>query len=328
MKKRYLIVSVVLFTNAVFADNPFNVHFDATVPFMEDSDTLVFDGMRIEGAGLSATNDALRVKFDFDYETLNFILNPEDINIYSNIGVFNEEHMAIDVAVRQPSYTVNGTTYLFNETYNFEATSSVPFIAELDLDTGHVISWLMENQSNNYSYELTGKNIDASFIGEASQGIITRASRILSSGIYRLKIIPTNSLTLTFSLKLYNANHRMIQELIDNDRIAVSFQNNARDYAKYKVSLNEGDILRLSKSSSVNIRLKLVDNLGREVAITNGVALIYEAEKTGDFYLFIDNKNGHGGSYNGTASIERAPLTRAKKRKIFKRYDNVSIAMP
>ncbi len=327
MKKICLIVGTVLFANTAIADNPFDVHFDATAPFMEDSDTLIFDGMRVEGAGLSATNDALRVKFDFDYDTLNFVLNRENIKIYSDVGVFNKEHMAVDVVVAQPSYIVNGTTYSFDETYNFEATSSDPFIAELNLEAGHVISWLIDNQSKNYSYGLTGENIDSYFLGEANKSVISGAKKILSSGIYRLKIMPTNSLTLTFSLKLYNANNLLLRKLVDNDRISVSFKRNIRDYAKYKVTLGIGNILTLPQSSS-DIRLKLIDNLGNQVVSTIGLALIYEAKKSGEYYLFIDNQNGHGGSYNGTVSIDLVSLSRSKKANNHKSIDKANAATP
>ena len=75
IKKTSVLFATILIANTAIADNSFNVNFDVTSPFMEDHDTLVFDGMRVEGAGLSASNDALKVKFDFDYNTLNFILN-------------------------------------------------------------------------------------------------------------------------------------------------------------------------------------------------------------------------------------------------------------
>ena len=320
-------IGAALFANIAIAENPFDVHFDSAVPFMEDSKTLIFDGMRVEGAGLSADNDALRVKFNFDFNTLNFNLNRDDIKIYSNIGVFNEEHMAIDVSVSQPNYVANGVTYRFNETHNFEATSSKPFVAELNLQAGHVISSLINNPSNDFSYELTGENLDTKFLGEGSQGVISDAYKILANGVYRLKIIPRNSLTLTFSLKLYNGNNMLLREIANNERISGSFEKNIRDYAKYKVTLGAGDTLTLSKSP-LNIRLKLVDSLGKEVAAVSGLALIYKAEKPEVYYLFIDNKNGHGGSYSSNISIESSSLARSKKRNTYRTYDKASPAMP
>lgn len=111
--------------------------------------------------------------------------------------------------------------------------------------------------------------------------------------------MPTKALTLTFNLKLYNANNMLIRELHDNDNISVSFENNIRDYAKYKIFLRTGDKLKSSKPALEDIRLKLVDNLGKSVADLRGLALIYEAKKAGDYYLFVGNRKGHGGSYQG-----------------------------
>jgi hypothetical protein len=88
---------------------------------------------------------------------------------------------------------------------------------------------LIDNQSNNYSYEITGENIDSQFFGEASEGVISDAHKILTAGTYRLKVIPTNALTLTFKLKLFNANNKLLSKLVDNDRISVSFERNIRD---------------------------------------------------------------------------------------------------
>lgn len=119
----------------------------------------------------------------------------------------------------------------------------------------------------------------------------------------------------------------MLQELVDNDRISVSFKKNIRDYAKYKISLRAGEKLRVPKPSS-NIRLKLIDSLGKDVVTSIGLALIYQAEKTEEYYLFIDNRIGWGGSYSGTVSIDAAALPRSKKQSTHKTYDKADIAMP
>lgn len=327
IKKTSLILGSLLFANTAIAENPFNAYFDTSTPFMEDSDTLIFDGMRVEGAGFSSANDALRVKFDFDYNTLNFKMNKNDIKVYSNIGIFNEEHMVKDALVAQPTFFANDKPYRFDQSFTIETTSTVPFVADLNLQAGHVISWNINNPSNDYSFELIGENIDVIGFGEASSGVISAAYKILADGVYRFKIMPTNALTLTFNLKLYNANNMLIRELQDNDNIAVSFEKNIRDYAKYKIFLRTGDKLKLSKPSLENIRLKLVDNLGKPVENSTGLALIYEAKKAGDYYLFVDNKKGHGGSYRGTASISSSSSTRSKQM-VHQTYDQPDVALP
>lgn len=161
MKRIYLIIGMVLFAHTAFADNSFDVHFDAVAPFMKDADTMIFNGIRIDGGRLSATNDALRLEYNFDYKTSNFALNRENVQVYSNIGVFNEEHMTADVLVAQPSFVADEETYRFGETNNFEASSSKPLMLELNLQAGHVVSWILDNPSNNFTYKFTGENIDS-----------------------------------------------------------------------------------------------------------------------------------------------------------------------
>ena len=77
----------------------YSVYFDSVSPIMQSEDSIIFDGVRIDGFGFSSEDDALRLEYNFDYNTLNFVLDTSAMEIYSNIGVFHEEHMAIDVDV-------------------------------------------------------------------------------------------------------------------------------------------------------------------------------------------------------------------------------------
>lgn len=310
------------------AENPFKVHFDSISPFMADNDTIIFDGMRVDGFGFSATKDAFRIEYNFDYKSLNFTINPSNLKTYSKIGVFNEEHMAVDVQIPKPDYVANGVTYHYDKTYSFEATSNKPFIAELNLHVGDVISWLIDNQSNDFSYQFIGENWNSNFLGKASQGVISSAHRILTDGVYSLKIMPTNSPTLKFNLKIFNANNIKLREISNNDKISVSFKENLRDYAKYKLTLGVGDKLSLPQPSSSDIRMKLVDSLGRMVRYAQGLTLIYQAEKSDDYYLFIDNIKGWGGSYSGTVSIKSVSTSRQLRENVTKTYDKANAAMP
>lgn len=264
LKKTGILLAIVLLSDITTAARPFNVYFDSVSPFMEDNDTLIFDGMRIDGFGFSASKDAFRVQYDFDYTSLNYTLNPNNIEVYSNIGVFHSGHMAIDVDTPQPDYSVNGITYHFGEAHSFEATSNQPFIAEMNLQAGHVISLHLTEPSSDYSRSLTGSNLDVQFLGTATQNVISGSSKILKDGIYRLTIMPRNSSSLAFKLRLFNANHTKIQQLADNDNISVSFINNIRNYAKFKIVLGIGDTLTLSKSDT-DIQMKLVNNRGKKL---------------------------------------------------------------
>ncbi|MCX7087123.1 MAG: hypothetical protein NTV00_03615 [Methylococcales bacterium] len=188
MKKIGLFVSITLlmFNNAIAEDKPFNAYFDSVTPFMSDSETIVFDGIRVDGFGYSSLKDALRLEYRFDYKTLNFILNtdPGKITTYSNVGIFNEEHMAIDVSPAQPDFKANGLMYHSGETNSFEATAAQPFVAEFDLKAGHVMSWLINQPSNDFSYQFSDTSVDANFLGTASQGVISDAHKILTKCVF------------------------------------------------------------------------------------------------------------------------------------------------
>jgi hypothetical protein len=302
MKKIFLLGTVFL-SNIAIAAPPFNVYFDSVSPIMEDNDTIIFDGMRVDGFGFSADNDALRLEYNFDYNSLNYILNTDNVTVYSNIGVFHGGQMAIDVDLPQPEYTVNGKAYQFGEIYSFESTLNEPFIAEMNLQAGHVITTRSFNQSNDYSRQLMGLNLDSTFLGKASEGIRNGPQKIFKDGLYHLKMIPRNASDLKFNLMIFNDNNRKLKELTNNDSISVSFKSQTNDYAKYKIVLGAGDTLNLSKSST-NIRMKLVNSKGKQVVFVWGVSLVYQSENAEEYYLFIYNRNNSGGSYSGSVFIE------------------------
>jgi len=298
-------------------DTPFDVYFDATTPFLQSNDRLIFDGARVEGFGFSPSNDALRLEYLFNYTSLNFELQMENLKIYKGVGVFNDENMAIDVEPAQPDYIVNGNTYRCGETYSFEAATSQPFVAELNLKAGHVISWSIDNSSNDYLYHFSGGSYDSLTLLEKSQAVISSPHTILTDGLYTLKIEPRNFLTLSFNLRILNANYRKLETIGNKSHVSVSFENSIRDYSKYIVHLNEGDLLTVPKPNSADISLKLVDNLGSEAAIVWGLPLIYQVNTSGDYYLFIQNQKGWGGSYSGTISITPAVEVDTTRSKSF-----------
>jgi hypothetical protein len=291
---------------STYAQTDFEVYFDATAPFLQDNNRLIFNGARVDGFGFLPSNDALRLEYLFNYNSLNFELQMENLKIYQDVGVFHEENMAVDVEPAQPDYLVNGNTYHCGETYHFEAATSQPLVAELNLKAGHVISWLIENTSNDYLYHFTGGGYDALTLMDKSSSVISGAHIILADGLYTLKIEPRDALTLTFDLRIFNANHRKLETMANNSHISVSFEKSIRDYSKYLLHLNEGDLLTVPDPNDSHIKLKLVDSFGRQVQEVSGLPLIYQAKTSGDYYLFIQNQKGWGGSYSGTVSIRSA----------------------
>lgn len=271
-------------------------------PYIDTHDRLVFDGARVIGGGLTL-KDAVKLVYSFDPHSLDFTLAGK--KIYRNIGVFNETHMAKNVEVIQPTYVAEGRTYKSGETYNFQ-TGARGITLTFQLKVGHVMSWLIKYPSGEYRMTWSGPSGAGTFVGAAYNGVISSAYRILQDGKYTLTIRPTASQPLSFSLLTYNANNRLLQPAVDGSYLSASFLSNIRDYAKYSVHLKRGQMLHVGSPSSSDICLKLVDRYGTATAEVCGLPLIFKAESTGDYVLFIDNRKGWGGSYSGTVSITNA----------------------
>jgi len=305
--KAYLIALLAIVSPSVNAIGSFsNVYFDGTTPYLGENQMLIFDGVRAEGNGLTL-DDALRFEYQFDLLSLSWEIQKQ--TVYTGVGVFDNEHMAIDVAPSQPPFTVSGKSYQLGQTYTFTATKAKPFVATLALKPGHVISCLIDKQTGEYSYQFEGNNIDSSFNGLANEGIISGSQIILQEGAYTLTVAPRNTSSVKFSLKLFNANNRQLKTIENGATTTIyeKFATYLRDYAKYEVYLSAGQTLNLTKPSNSDIQFTLLNDLGAQVSQVSGLPLIYDATKSGNYYLFINNRKGWGGSYSGKASITTTP---------------------
>lgn len=146
--------------------------------------------------------------------------------------------MAIDVTPAQPPYEVNGLRYQSGQTYTFTATRTKPFKATFNLKPGHVLSWLMQNQTGAYTNNSVGGSTNSTFSGEAYGGIISDAKMALEGGTYTLTVTPQTATSLIFSLRVFNANGHQLKTAGNGACIHESFKNNARDYAKHALNLN------------------------------------------------------------------------------------------
>ncbi|MDM8566393.1 hypothetical protein QUF74_12190 [Candidatus Halobeggiatoa sp. HSG11] len=187
MKKVFILLAlfvIVSVTNAVEVD------FSAAELSMNDDNTIVFDGVRVEGFGFSLEKDALKLKYKFDPDTLNFKLDMDNYVPYMGIGIFNGQCMVNDAPVtsvttdddgqevesRQPFYTTNAeTSYKKDEeefiiaagdlieagksSYRFLVSPDAPFIAEFDLKLNQVMSWYVNRFTKNINYQLVGPEV-------------------------------------------------------------------------------------------------------------------------------------------------------------------------
>ena len=344
MKKRFLILGLLFSVGVahaeVFLPDGTMVNFDSAFPLVE-GDTVILDGVRVNGLGLNSENDAVRLNFIFNPETLSFELDLGNLDYYLGVGVYHEWHMAIDVPAtttemndkgkvietRQPPYTANieGKTggrgaeiYVppyeplkAGIDYEFTITEETPFVANLDMSIGHVMSFFISKMRQDIKYQLIGPNTEVKEEGEIKARISTLLPPIkILTANNQLMIEPSNvEKSVTFSLKASNANSRVMEVLAKNEKgtqLNLKFSKTL-DYAKFQVTLNPGETLDIEAGATEeSLAMKLVDKTSHLVAKVEGKkAFIYkntEAEVK-DYYLFIYDKVGAGNGYRGKVFI-------------------------
>jgi len=358
MKKRFLILGLLFSVGVahaqVYLPDGTMVDFDTAFPLVE-GDTVILDGVRVNGSGLSSENDAVRLNFIFNPEALSFELDLGNIGYYLGIGVCHEWHMAIDVPTiitglndkgepietRQPSYTANiegktgkrgaetfvppGEPLKAGIDYEFTTTGDTPFVANLDLPIGHVMSFFISNKAKqDIKYQLIGPNTEVKEEGEikARSNTLLPPFKILTAN-NQLIIEPSNvEDSVTFNLKASNANSRAMEVLAKNEKgtqLNLKFAGGALNYAKFQVTLNPGETLDIEAGAQEeSLVMKLVDKSSHLVAYVDGKkALIYkntEAEVK-DYYLFIYSKEGAGNGYRGRVFILAEGEEKPKQQK-------------
>jgi len=318
MKKRFLILGLLFGVGVahaeVFLPDGTMVDFDTAFPLVK-GDTVILDGVRVNGLGLNSENDAARVNFIFNPETLSFELDLGNIVYYQGVGVYHEWHMAIDVPAtttdmndkgevietRQPHYTANiegktggrgaeiyvlpGEPLKAGIDYEFTITEeTTPFVANLDMPIGHVMSFSISKiKKGEIKYQLIGPNGEVKEEGEINSDTLLPPIKILTANCCQLRIEPSNvEKSVTFLLKAFNANNRAMEVLAKDEKgtkLNLKLAKNVWDYAKFQVTLNPGETLDLDIEAGVeeSLAMKLVEKTSHLVAYVEGQrALIYK----------------------------------------------------
>jgi hypothetical protein len=271
-----------------------------------ESATPIISGLnlRLANIRMSSTEatpeDSVDATLSFDRASQSFKIVSKIIN--TNLRVFHHPYFAKDVAATVSMTGPNGEVYQMSTAYSIVSTGQV---FSLDLRAGHVISFLFQQQSDDYEYRLMRPDggVVSSTLGARNTGLISQEFAILQNGIHRLRILPLNQPSVTLTLSLLNANRRALRTVVTGDYIHDTFATSLRDYAKYKIHLNAGDLLSLPKPGDTNIRMTLVNAQSAQVAEFTGLPLLYRADSGGDYYLFVFNAKGWGQSYAGTVTI-------------------------
>jgi hypothetical protein len=243
--------------------------------------------------------DLVDAQFVFDPSLQHFI--PAEYEIVKDIGVFNSPYFAKTVTPQFALRSDSGFTYSAGV---FHALSSTSEGYYFHAEPGHVVSFNIRNISDDFVLLVTGPTgevIGKEFWNKGTSGI-SWGYPLLRAGKHAVKFVPIGASSAFFSCRFFNANRRQLVEVVNGTRISVSLESNIRDYAKFQMHLNKDDVLRMP-APITDIRFTLVDEASRQVTTSSGLPLLYVAEHTGAYFLFIDNRNAWGGSFAGNVSI-------------------------
>ncbi|MCP4350111.1 MAG: hypothetical protein GY795_31915 [Desulfobacterales bacterium] len=263
------------------------------------TDSLTLSNVRIESDEISL-DDVVNITLKFNETNKSFLI--ESVDILKNIGVYNDWHFAKDVTSEIVMYKDSQQFNMDQTYYNIISEGEEYY---MDLEIGQVISFLNDNPDNDFIFKIKDPDNQEiyNYIGTSNQGVISSPISIMKAGRYTIQYIPFLSQNVTLDIRFLNANRENITEINNNDYVSASFKNSIRDYVKYKVYLNENDLLSLQKPSDSNIAIKIVNSNSKKVASGNGLPVKYIAESAGYYYIFINNNKGWGGSYGSTATI-------------------------
>ena len=258
MKKIFIMLAFLATVSVVHAEE---VDFSSTSPYVTDDNAIVFDGVRVDGFGFSLKEDALKLKFKFDLDSLSFKLDTTDIVSYSGIGIFNDQCMVNDAPVtsvttndegieiesRQPFYSVNvDTNYKKDDqeftilagdliessrsSYRFTTTEDKPFVAEFNLQPNQVMSWNVSKSGKLMIYELTGPEIQnddgTTSLGETiSTGEIDGNAMIGPTRIVKAGLYKVQ---ISLAPELKKTNSFVFKPFNGNDQILKKVVNNTR----------------------------------------------------------------------------------------------------
>lgn len=256
--------------------------------------------MRIKSDQTSLA-DYLRIKYNFRKSDQKFV--PIEIVKYGGVGIYNYPYFVKNVPANI-TMTYGSQTMSMGQTYSLTSTASSVYT--MNLKAGHVISFTISNQTDDYRLKIINPygEIIAQVVLAHHSGVIAGEYPILASGLHRIKFEPLHASSFSFTLRFLNANRQSLVTLTDGDPISVSFYYNLRDHAKYAIDLVKGQQLTVTKPSNPDMNLSLLNRRNAIVAQVLGLPMLYEVPASGRYYLFIDNSKGWGGSYSGSVHIE------------------------
>ncbi|MCK5877667.1 MAG: hypothetical protein KAG43_08525 [Candidatus Marithrix sp.] len=297
MKK--IFIALVLSTIVSVVNAKVEVDFSAAKFQLNDDNTVVFDGVRVDGFGFSIKNDALKLRFKFDLDSLSFKLDTSDVVSYKGIGISNGQCMVNDAPVtsvttneegqevesKQPFYTANvKTSYKVGSykegredvtvaagdlieaggnSYRFTTSTDNPFVAEFDLLPHQIMSWNIDGLRNGISYQITGPEVQDEN-GETKSGDVITSGELNEGGkklLGPIKIVEAG---------IYKLKVSIVPEQAPTTFTLKSFNGNSKVLKKIVNNTRLGEVLEENTSDCSKFQVSLNRDEVLTVPATSG----------------------------------------------------------
>ena len=296
---------------------------------------LKLNNVRIDSSDCNI-NDYVTVNYAIDYETMQF--KPISTMIIKDVGIYSSEYSLFAKDIFFNMYMVKSRIgldpqILFPDVrHDINVNSNESYT--MSLEKGTVLSIRIYNSNDILEFLIDSPN-GIQVLKESINPYenFKHNLPILTGGVYNFNFFAENNSNASFQLEFHNNNNNDL-EIISSNSFQISglkLDGWGNEYAKYKIALNKGDFLNVSGTFDEDIILSLLDSNSQNICTVNG-DLKVKIQNSGDYYLFIINKNYSGFElYSGTiniisdSEIDKYPIINNIENQIITEKANISI---
>jgi len=273
--------------------------------FVHTSDNKIsLENLRI----LSDTTDLNDyISLDYLIDAKSFQLVPTNLEIKQDIGVYYQPVCLFSKDVKETVDFISPNGEFYDTTNIFainDAKKDDTYIMKVEAGMVLVICVTTPSDDMTIRIEEPDGNIFKMIDVRKGQALnITAQIPIFKSGEYACNFIPQNMENVSFNIAIGNSNCNSTVNISSGHTISGLLGKAGTEYAKYHLFLKNGQYLKSSGLTSLNISYYLIDS--NSSAIVVGKGNIYaKINSTDDYYLFILNDFVIDQSVNYNCSIE------------------------
>ncbi|PDW02905.1 Ig domain-containing protein [Candidatus Viridilinea mediisalina] len=268
-----------------------------------DGNNIVFSNLRIDSQTTSL-DDFLRISFVFNSSNLQ--LMPTKVEVVSDLGLYLPEEQLFlkDVTTELDLLDPEGESLAPQTTHRM--TVGADDVLRLNMESGTLLTMRVNGANDDFNLQVRDPDgnyiLNPIFRAGTSWTIFNRP--ILNSGVHTIRFIPRNNETVTLNVGVHNNNQSTTTEVRSGDSISASLSDWGKDYEKYRIELERGQIVRMS-AAGAGVWLKIIDSNGALLSDVTGGELNQRIDATGTYYLIVENDGfDRRRSYSGTVTVE------------------------